>query len=179
MGASVQILDQLGSDSFPWLPEFSCFLHSSSKEEWWQSFFPFNSSQACWKEPLVYVLFFMPVRSWDEILSINHKAYYYFKYLHLLGEAVHWLPAGEINAVSFPAGTLSLGRDLKRHGSSCSVSAENVSRSSKAKHKFQRSYMFHTSCYTNRSFDFVFLVQKNKLWTQKGEDTGMLIKRIF
>lgn len=75
---------------------------------------PFNSSQACWKEPFVYVLFFMPVRSWDEILSINHKAYYYFKYLHLPGEGTHWLPAGEINGVSFLAGTQSLGKKLKK-----------------------------------------------------------------
>jgi hypothetical protein len=34
----------------------------------------------------------MPVRSWDEILSVNHKAYYYFKYLHLPEEGTCWLP---------------------------------------------------------------------------------------
>lgn len=119
--ASVQIWDQLDYSSFPGLPALSCFLLCFSGEEWWQSSFPFNSSQACWKEPLVYVLFFRPVRSWDEIFSINHKAYYYFKYLHLPGEGTHWLPAGEINGVSFLAGTLSLGKNKKRHRSSCSV----------------------------------------------------------
>lgn len=66
----------------------------------------------------------MPVRSWDEILSINHKAYYYFKYLHLPGEGTCWLPAGKINGVSFLAGTLSLGKNKKRHSSSCSVYCE-------------------------------------------------------
>lgn len=104
--------------SAPWLKSLSSCI---SREEWWQSSFPFNSSQACWKEPLVYVLFFMPVRSWDEILSVNHKAYYYFKYLHLPGEGARWLPVGEINGVSLLAGTLSLGKNKKRHRTSCSV----------------------------------------------------------
>jgi hypothetical protein len=55
----------------------------------------------------------MPLRSRDEILSINHKAYYYFKYLHL-PEGTRWLPAGEINGVGFRAGTLSLVKNKEK-----------------------------------------------------------------
>lgn len=108
-----------GLRPFPRLPEWCRSLLRFSREVWWQSF-RFNSSRSCWEEHLVYVLFSMPVRSPDEILSINHKAYYCLKYLHLSGEGPHWLPAGETNGASLLAGTLSLGKHLRRHRS-CSV----------------------------------------------------------
>lgn len=68
----------------------------------------------------------MPLRSWDEILSINHKAYYYFKYLHL-PEGTRRLPAGEINGVGFQAGTLSLVKNKKDTDCPVLSTGENVS----------------------------------------------------
>lgn len=178
--APVQISDQLDFGSFPGLPELSCFLLCFSREEWWQSPFPFNSSQACWKEPLVYVLFFMPVRSWDEILSINHKAYYYFKYLHLPGEGTCWLPAGKINGVSFLAGTLSLGKNKKKTQIFLFCLLQKMCPDLVKQSTNFRGVTCPTFRATQIGFLFVyFLVQKNKLWTHKGEDIRLLMKCIF
>lgn len=94
--------------------------------------------------------------------SISHKAYYYFKYLHLPGEGTRWLPAGEINGVSFQAGTLSLVKNEERHGSSCSVHCRKHVQISKAEHKFKRSYLLHTLGYT-----FFFLFFLFPFWSER------------
>lgn len=86
----------------------------------------------------------MPLRSWDEILSINHKAYYYFKYLHL-PEGTCRLPAGEINGVGFQAGTLSLVKNKKDTDCPVLSTGENVSWSRKAEHIFQRRSLSHSA----------------------------------
>lgn len=86
----------------------------------------------------------MPLRSWDEILSINHKAYYYFKYLHL-PEGTRRLPAGEINGVGFQAGTLSLVKNKKDTDCPVLSTGENVSWSRKAEHIFQRRSLSHSA----------------------------------
>lgn len=59
------------------------------------------------------------------MLSINRKAYYYFKCPHLPGEGTHGLPA-EVNGVSVLAGALFLGKNLKDTDLLVLSAADNV-----------------------------------------------------
>ena len=138
-----------------------------------------NSLQACWKEPLVYVLFFMPVRSWDEILSIHHQAYYYFKYLHLPGEGTRRLPTGEINGVSLLAATPSLGRNKERHRSSCSVCGRKCVQIWGSRAQISEALCVYSALHKSGVLLLLFGPTEEALNTKKGEGTRMLIKCTF
>lgn len=121
----------------------------------------------------------MPVRSWDEILSINHQAYYYFKYLHRLGEGTCWLPAGEINGVSLLAGTPSLAKNKKRHRSSCSVCCRKCVQIWEAEHRFQRRCKIPRSVLHKSGVVVLFGPARISSEHEKGEATRMLMKCTF